>query len=434
MNLKQFCYQSSYGVMRGLAQELNIVPGRHYRPSGNNAARVNTLKLAGVNPHYLAKITGMQNELTMFAGLDDKHKVRIGWQGSNILIEIPKPPPLWKQVTIEAMTRCRLIKRGPIATIGLGLQDEPKRINFDVAVDPHIMISGQTGSGKTVSQKLIAWNLIKNMSQDEAKILIFDVATSGFEWDDFNNVASLAHPVVTDTATADKILTWASLEIGQRGMSKRTTPKIFFIVDELKALIEDSKVAGKLLDKIAGEGRKFGMHLILATQYPQINLMKGLSALKRNTNTRLCGRVDNAESSSNALGIPRAGAEHLQGYGDFLLKNIDGLSRLTVAHIQKSHIEALPRVENVPRINFPHMDAVNSGPPVTRQPEPLEPEQVAVALFEPMSINKLQKRLGVGGSRATRVKRFADGIRQWAKDSGSKSQTYNFLSNDWTEV
>ena len=267
-NLKQFCYQTSHGVMRGLAQELHIVPGKHYRPTGNNSARVNTLKLSGVNPHYLSRITGMQNELTMFAGLDDKHKVRIGWQGSNILIEIPKPAQYWKQITIETMEQRHYIKRGPIATIGLGLQDEPKRIDFNEAIDPHIMISGQTGSGKTVSQKLIAWNLIKNMPVDEAKIIIFDVATNGYEWDDFNNVANLAHPVITDIATADKVLTWATLEIGQRGMDKRNTPKIFFIVDELKALVEESNIAGVCLDRIAAEGRKFGLHLIMATQYP----------------------------------------------------------------------------------------------------------------------------------------------------------------------
>ena len=91
MNLKQFCYQSSYGVMRGLAQELKLQPNRHYRPSGYNSARVMTLKLAGVNPHYLPRIQTLNNQLTMWAGLDDKSKVRIGWQGHNILIEIPKP-------------------------------------------------------------------------------------------------------------------------------------------------------------------------------------------------------------------------------------------------------------------------------------------------------------------------------------------------------
>jgi DNA segregation ATPase FtsK/SpoIIIE-like protein len=433
MNLKQFCYQSSYGVMRGLAQELGIKPHKHYRPSGNNAARVNTLKLAGVNPHYLSKITGMQNELTMFAGLDDKHKVRIGWQSSNILIEIPKPPPLWKQVTIEAMQQCRLIKRGPIATIGLGLQDEPKRIDFDEASMAHVFITGQTRSGKTNTQRLVAWNLACNTIPDEAQMIIFDVAKKGFNWDDFGNVANLAHPIITEIDKADRVLTWLSQEIDRRGSEKRVTPKVFVLVDELKALVDDSKVASDYLARIASVGGEFGLHLILSTQYPQIGML-GSAELKRNVTTRLCGKVDDAGSAANALGIAGSGAETLQGYGDFLLRDFDGLSRLTVAKIEESHIAKLERVDSVAKLDLPHLDGVNGGPPATRPPEPLEPEQVAVALFEPMSINKLQKCLGIGGSRATRVKRFADGIRNWAKDNGNKSQTYNFLDSNWTEV
>jgi hypothetical protein len=419
--------------MKGLAQELNILPHRHYKPIGNNSARVNCLKLAGINPHYLAKISSMTNELSMFAGLDDEHKVRIGWQGRNILIEIPKPASFWKQVTIETMEQRHYIRKGPIATIGLGLQDEPKRINFNNHIDTHLMISGQQGSGKTVSQKLVAWNLIKNTDQNETKMIIFDVATSGYEWNDFNNINNLAHPVITEKEEADRALTWAVLEIGQRGLAKRTTPKIFFIVDELKALIEESKIAGKCLDRIASEGRKFGLHLILATQYPQINLMKGLSALKRNTNTRLCGRVDNASSSSNALGIPKAGAEYLQGDGDFLLKNMEGLSRLTVAYIQDKHIAQLPRNITVPTLDLPHLDTVNNGPLPIKQPEPIEPEQVALSLFNPMGINRLANELSIGSTKAKRVKTFADGIRQWAKNNG-KSDNYCFTTNDWIEA
>lgn len=433
MNLKQFCYQSSYGVMRGLAQELAILPNQHYRPSGSNSARVNTLKLSGINPHYLAKISSMTNELTMFAGLDDKHKVRIGWQGANILIEIPKPPSLWKQVTIEAMEQRHYIRKGAIATIGLGLQDEPKRIDFKEKAMAHVMISGQTRSGKTNGQRLIAWNLARNIAPDESKLIIFDVAKQGYNWSDFGNVASLAHPIVTEVNEADRVLSWASQEINKRGQERYTSPKIFILIDELKALADDSKVASSYLSRIASIGGEFGLHLILSTQYPQIKML-GSAELKRNVTTRLCGKVDDSQSAANALGIAGSGAETLQGYGDFLLKDFEGLSRLTIAHIQPKHVAKLERVETIPTLDLPEDDTINNGPPATKQPEPLEPAQVALSLFNPMSINKLQKELGIGGSKATRVKRFADDIRQWAKDNGNKSQTYSFLSDEWIEL
>ncbi len=418
MSLKQFCYQSSYGVMRGLAQELKILPNQHYRPSGNNSARVNTLKLSGINPHYLSKISSMTNELTMFAGLDDKHKVRIGWQGPNILIEIPKPSSLWEKVTIERMMTGHMIRRGPIATIGLGLQDEPKRIDFKEASMAHVMISGQTRSGKTNGQRLIAWNLARNTIPDEAKMIIFDVTKKGFNWSDFGNVASLAHHIITELDEADKVLTWLSQEIDRRGVERRTTPRLFILVDELKALADDSKVASDYLSRIASVGGEFGLHLILSTQYPQIGML-GSAELKRNVTTRLCGKVDDSQSASNALGIAGSGAESLQGYGDFLLKDFDGLSRLTMAKIEESHVEKLERIETVSTLDLPEDDTVNNGPSSSNRPEPLEPEQVAVALFNPMGINKLSKVLAVGNTKATRIKKFADGIRNWAKDNGA---------------
>jgi hypothetical protein len=432
MNLKQFCYQSSYGVMRGLAQELSILPNQHYKPNGNNSARVNTLKLSGINPHYLTKISGMVNELTMFAGLDDKHKVRIGWQGPNILIEIPKPTQFWKQVTIERMEASHYIRKGPIATIGLGLQDEPKRIDFKEASMAHVFITGQTRSGKTNGQKLIAWNLARNTSPDETKLIVFDVAKKGFNWSDFGNVASLAHPLITELEEADKVLAWASQEINRRGEARYTEPKIFILIDELKALADDSKLASSYLSRIASIGGEFGLHLILSTQYPQIKML-GSAELKRNVTTRLCGKVDDSQSASNALGIVGSGAESLQGYGDFLLKDFNGLSRLTIAHIQPKHVAKLERVDNVPMLDLPEDDTVNNGPPVTRQPERLEPEHVAVALFKPMSINKLQSELGIGGKKATRAKRFADGIREWLKNA-SESQQYCFVTNEFIEA
>lgn len=433
MKLKQFCYQSSYGVMRGLAQELNILPNRNYKPSGNNSARVNTLKLNGINPHYLAKITGMVNELTMFAGLDDKHKVRIGWHGSNILIEIPKPAPLWKKVTIETMEQRHYIRKGPIATIGLGLQDEPKRIDFKEESMAHVMISGQTRSGKTNGQRLIAWNLARNTVPDEAMLIVFDVAKKGFNWSDFGNTASLAHPIVTEIDEADRVLSWLSREIDRRGVERRKTPRLFVLVDELKALADDSRVASGYLSRIASIGGEFGVHLILSTQYPQIKML-GSAELKRNMTTRLCGKVDDSQSATNALGIAGTGAESLQGYGDFLLKDFDGLSRLTMAKIEKNHVAKLLRVETVPTLDLPEDDTINNGPPAITQPEPLTPEQVAVSLFNnPMGINKLAKKLSIGNTKAARVKKFADGIRQWAKDNGS-SQQYCFITNKFAEV
>ncbi len=200
--------------------------------------------------------------------------------------------------------------------------------------------------------------------------------------------------------------------------------KIFLLIDELKSLIDDSQVANGYLSRIAAVGGEFGLHLVLSTQYPQIKML-GSAELKRNITTRLCGKVDDSSSASNALGVTGSGAENLQGYGDFLLKDSDGLSRLTMAHLQSKHVEQLDRVVAVSSLDLPHQDTVNNGSLLTKQPDPVEPEQVALALFKPMGINRLSKELSIGSTKAKRVKFFADSIITWAKKND-----YTGLSTD----
>lgn len=420
MTVKTFCYQSSQRVMAGLYQELGLQPNRNYRPTGNNAARVMSLKLAGINPHYLPAIIGLRDQLTMWAGLDDKAKIRVGWQGTNIFLEIPKPPKYWKQVTIETLEARRMMRRGPVVTLGLGLQDDPKRINFKEAAIAHVLISGQTRSGKTNTQKLIGWNLAGHTEPDEAQMIVFDVAKRGYNWRDFDRVSSLAHPVVTTIDEADRVLAWLSTEIDRRAEAGYITPAIFCLIDELKALTDDSEIAAKYLSRIASVGGEFGIHLVLATQYPQVKLLGGSSELKRNITTRLCGKVDDATAAANALGIAGTGAETLQGYGDFLLKDFDGLARLTVAKIEERHIEKLPRGE-VRRLELPVSEETYREPPrPQRRPDPIEPEHVAVALFDPeaSTYTRLGRKLGVGTTKARRVWDFAKAVMGYANKHG----------------
>jgi hypothetical protein len=328
-----YAQTAASGIAQGLGQELKLIPGQHYRPSAHVAKRVVKFKLRGINPHYLDKILGMQKPLTMWAGLPDTQSVRIGWDtGSTLSIEIPKPRPLWQQVTIQGMLNAHQIRRGAIATLGLDLDDRPVRLNLDEPALAHIFITGQTRSGKTNAQKLLAWNLVNNTESRQAGLLILDVAKRGKNWRVFDGLKHLRHPVVTGLREALAALNWLDTELDERAANGATTPKLIVFVDELKALIDDNEQAAKQLSRVAAIGGEFGIHLILATQYPQVKML-GSAELKRNITTRLCGRVDDAAAAANALGIKASGAESLQGYGDFLLKDLDGLTRFTVAHM-----------------------------------------------------------------------------------------------------
>jgi DNA segregation ATPase FtsK/SpoIIIE-like protein len=423
MELQDFCNKAAMSIAQGLATELGIVyvhkdesTGKdqgHYWLRGYSTSRVLSVRLVGIEPSYLPKIKRMQKQLTLWAGLSDEYQVRIGHDEHAILIEVPKPKTFWDKVTIEDLQSRGHIRKGAIATLGLGLMDNPIRVNFSNPAMAHVFITGQTRSGKTNSEKLIAWNIARNLEPNKAKMLLFDVAKRGYNWTDFDNISNLLHPVITDVETADRVLSWLHLEIERRATKRYTEPKIFILIDELKALVDDSKVATDYLSRIASIGGEFGLHLILSTQYNQIQMLKS-AELKRNVTTRLCGKVDSADAATNALGIKDSGAETLGGYGDFLLKNADNLSRLTVAKIEKKHIEQLERCEIEP-LELPEADTVNNGP----NPDPLQPEQVALALFEPeLSYGKMAKHFSIGTHKVKRIKEFADSMRAWAIANG----------------
>lgn len=426
--LKQFCYQTSYRVMQGLEQEIGLRPKIHYTPKGNNSARVLTLLLRGLNPHYLSQVMAMQDQLGMWAGLDrNKQRIRVSYQGTTVLVEIPKPMWAWAQITLERLEQQHAFRHGPVITLGEDLYSRPSRVSFKEAAVAHMLISGQTRSGKTNAQQLVVWNIVHNTQPDEAGLLIFDVAKGGYRWREFNQVTHLMHPVITEAHEAEQAITWLAGQINSRKNAPAGThfQKIFIVIDELKALIDDSNSAAPGLARLASVGGEFGLHLVAATQYPQIKML-GNAELKRNITTRLCGKVDDGAAAANALGLADTGAERLQGYGDFLLKDFEGLSRLTVAHVQAHHIKALPRSE-ARRLLLDDEPMPAQAPEPTshpaHQPDPLDPRMVAVELFDgPMGIQKLRQVIqehdygSPGVKKVRRVKEFAAAIREWAAE------------------
>jgi hypothetical protein len=390
------------------------------------------LTLKKIEPIHLKKILSNSREIGMYAGLSDKRLMRVGWQGSSISLEIPKPGRYWRPVTLDYLKDNRLIKSGHTSTLGVGLQDEPRRISFDNPATAHVMIAGQTRSGKTNAQRLLAWNLAHNMSPTEANLVIFDVAKRGRNWKDFSNVSHVLGGIVTDIQTAEKTLAWCTLEIDRRGMSGRTSPKIYIIIDELRALIEDSEAAMAHLARIAAVGGEFGLHLVVATQYPQVSLLGGSgrgAELKRNITTRLCGRVDDATAAQNSVGVPNSGAESLLGYGDFLLRDVEeGVNRLSTAKLEPCHVESLPQGATA-SIELPESDVVYREPGAVTPPNIVMPtaqesakilalwHENAGASYVP-GLNKVKKEIGGADSTVQKKRQYVIDLVEALKDSG----------------
>ncbi|MBL1216673.1 MAG: DNA translocase FtsK [Planctomycetes bacterium] len=217
----------------------------------------------------------------------------------------------------------------------------------DLSAMPHMLIAGTTGSGKSVCINTIIISFLYTKRPDELKLILVDPKM--VEMTQFKNIPHLMCPVVTETAKAAAILEWAVTrmeeryellaevgvrdiasynELGWEEISERLGPMseeeavkipkklpyIVFVVDELADLIMTCKEAETAIVRIAQKARAVGIHLILATQRPQANVVTGL--IKSNMPCRVSFKV--ASGMDSRIVLDQKGAELLLGQGDML--------------------------------------------------------------------------------------------------------------------
>lgn len=435
MDDRMFSHQAGRGISHVLQQELGLTLGIHYTVKGYNSNRTLTLSLIGIGPTHLDKLYKLTNKMTMAAGLSNDRRIRIGYANYFVNLELSKPPELWKPVTIDGMMSKGFLTNGHHATIGLDTQDKPTVINFGDGITSSVAISGETGSGKSQTMRGLLWNIARNMLPNEGRVLILDPSKKGQDWQEFSNISHLLHPLVTDFNEARQVVTWLEREYRSRTEAGQTIPRIFVFVDELRDLCRQNEDVLKRLNLVASLGRSFGMHIVWATQYPKIKQLGAIAdELKDNSNVKLIGRVSSATNAVNASGIPDTGAEMLTGRGDYYLRRpeVDGLTRLVVAMVLPHHLTMLDRVDSVPHLDLPPLEDANDAVSGTKQPAEITPEQVAWAFFSQKGIGQIANRFGIGKSRATRVRNFAQAMTSQAHKFGFIDQQRFF--NQFKEV
>lgn len=240
-------------------------------------------------------------------------------------------------------------------TFSLGRDISGKAIVADLKSMPHLLIAGATGSGKSVCINSIITSFLYKASPDDVKLLLIDPKV--IELSAYNSVPHLLMPVLTDPTKATGALTWAVAEMGERykkfaemgakdlasynskmvaeGLDK--LPQIVIIIDELADLMmaAPSQVEDSIC-RIAQMARAAGMHLIVATQRPSVDVITGV--IKANIPSRIAFAVSSQFDSRTIL--DHAGAEKLVGKGDMLFHAVsDKMSkRIQGAFISETEV------------------------------------------------------------------------------------------------
>ena len=213
-------------------------------------------------------------------------------------------------------------------TLSLGKDIAGVPMVADLAEMPHLLIAGTTGSGKTVCVNGIIMSMLINASPDDVKFVMIDPKM--VELAQYNDIPHLLSPVVTDTKKASGALNWvvAEMESRYRKLSKEGVrniaaynksgqhmPYIVVIIDELADLMQVSaKTVESAITRIAQLSRAVGIHMILATQRPSVDVITGV--IKANFPARISFKVASKVDSRTVLDMN--GAETLLGKGDML--------------------------------------------------------------------------------------------------------------------
>ena len=310
-------------------------------------------------------------------------------------------------------------------TMGLGMDVVGNPVVADLSRMPHLLIAGATGSGKSVAVNTIICSILYNAAPDEVRLLLVD--PKRIELSAYESIPHLLHPVVVDPKMASRALQWAVREMERRYQlmeearvkslagynqeAEEKLPLIVIIIDELADLMMvSSREVEDAVARLAQMARAAGMHLILATQRPSVDVLTGL--IKANFPTRMSFKVSSKIDSRTIL--DGSGAEHLLGAGDmlFMPPGSSKLQRIHGAYISEQEIERV--------VSFLKAQGTAEYDPavleIAEAPEDGESSEDdgtldehydrAVALVTETgqaSISMVQRRLRVGYNRAARM-------------------------------
>ena len=301
----------------------------------------------------LAQITALHNDLALALAA---HPIRIEAPipGKSVVgIEVPNS--VIATVGLREILQSELFRsRASNLTLSLGKDVSGAPYIADLERMPHLLIAGATGSGKSVAINSLVISLLYQNSPDDLKFILVD--PKRVELTVYNNIPHLLTPVITDAKKTINSLRWAVSEMDRRfdilaaatarnieaynRASEDRIPYIVIVIDELADLMSvAAKEVEALIVRLAQMSRAVGIHLVLATQRPSVNVITGL--IKANITARIAFTVASQTDSRTILDC--SGAEKLLGRGDmlFITTDLSKPKRLQGAFIDDKEIKSV---------------------------------------------------------------------------------------------
>jgi len=319
--------------------------------------------------------------------------------------------------------------------LALGVDTRGAAVIYDLAKMPHLLVAGATGSGKSVGMNVMLTSLLSRLTPDQARFILID--PKRLEFIPYADIPHLLFPIVTSPYEVAPVLKWVVQEMELRyevmaqagvrsiavyhklglkerfklehgyGLEVKGMPYIIIMVDELADLM---MIAGKeievLVARISQMARAAGIHMIVATQRPSVDVVTGI--IKVNFPSRVAFRVSTKIDSRTI--IDGAGAEKLLGKGDmlFLSPASPALERLHGPFVTDDEIcrltEFLKAQREVEYLSLQQIIARHTEQAAEEEADPLY-EEVCEYLqtVEEVSISLLQRRYRVGYNRSARL-------------------------------
>lgn len=394
--------------------------------------------------------------------------IALNLRAKSIRIEAPIPGKAAVGIEVENNTR-ETVTVGEIISsqefrqnpsklaFAVGKDISGKAVVADLAKMPHMLIAGATGSGKSVCINTIIASILYRSTPDEVKMLLIDPKM--VELGNYNGIPHLLIPVVTDSTKAAAALNWAVAEMTNRykkfaenkvrdikaynalmkkeEQDQEVMPQIVIIIDELADLmmVASSQVE-EAICRLAQLARAAGMHLIVATQRPSVDVVTGL--IKANIPSRIAFMVSSQIDSRTIIDMP--GAEKLVGNGDMLYKpqDMDKPLRIqgpfisddevrniiTYVKSQKEETEYDASItESIEKGN------VNNG---TEEKDELTDDAIQTVIKAGQaSVSMLQRRFRIGYNRAARIIEDMQDMGVIGPQDGARPRTVLWTQEDY---